>query len=106
MAATIDHPTPLEKLIQWSRPVTHAPEAEIVTSAAHLTLTTAASDITFAILFVTKKRPAPLHAFHHARFHGVVAIGRTLRILRRTVCIVIRPVIVRAPLPDIAVHIV
>src|SRR5437588_12746747 len=70
-----------------------------------------ANFVSRAVLVRTQVRAATHYALGGARFAGIVAIGGTLRIADRLLSgcnrgVVIMPIPIRTPLPDVARHVV
>src|SRR5688572_1412086 len=83
-------------------------EADVGAAAVDRPFAPAADEVSGAVLVGTQKRSAALHALGHAGLGRVVTVRRALGIdrLLRQRGVVIRPVPVRTPLPDVASHVV
>src|SRR5262245_60132282 len=83
------------------------PESHVRAPAVHRAVAPTADQIAGAVLVGTEKRAAALDALGHARFCGIVAVGWAGGIdgnLRQR-AVVVGPIPVGAPLPDIAAHV-
>src|SRR3546814_5055267 len=89
-----------------SRRVHNATEAQIIRSAAHFSLSPAAGFIPNAVLVAAEKGTATLYPLYRVRLVRVIAIGRSLGVVRWAVAIIIRPVKIAAPFPDVSFHVV
>src|SRR2546430_5270988 len=59
-----------------------------------------------AVRVAAKVRPAPQNFFRNARFVRIEAFSRAFGILRRTAGVVVRPIPIVAPLPNVASHVI
>src|SRR5262249_7992124 len=88
----------------------HATETDVIRPAVRIALPARPDFVGRAVLIGTQIGAAAHHTFSRARFAGVVTIVRTLGITgrllpSRELAIVIVPIPVGAPLPDVACHI-
>src|SRR5690606_13631276 len=68
-------------LFGWWGRVRYAAEAQVICSAADLSLSPAARLITHAILITASERTSPLNPFYGIGFRRVVTIGWSLRVV-------------------------
>src|SRR5688572_7733105 len=91
--------------------VSDAAKPQVVGARAHVALAARADHIARAILVRAEKRPAAMHTLRHAgltgieRLSGARGIARN-RLFGRQLRIIVRPVPVADPLPDVAADIV
>ena len=82
----------------------------MVSGRVRLALPSPARHVPSAILIGTKERTTFVHALRYTRLGWVNAVGRALWVASYLLCgrkclVVIRPVPIDGPLPDIACHI-
>src|ERR1043165_6386823 len=85
-------------------------KSQVVRAGVRLALTARSRHVASAVLICAKKRTPFLHALGHARLCRVKTVSRPLWIASNLVCrcqrsVVIRPVPVRSPLPNVSGHI-